>query len=109
MAGVGLNPATGNDYFVLTQHENDKFVEFKKRGPSRTGGRGRYYFLIRSKITNLTDKEITFQVQDSLSFLDVTFVKDQNTGWDLAPQGRVERNYCSAERSDQPVRSASSC
>jgi hypothetical protein len=44
------------------------------------------------EITNLTDKEVSFQVQDSLSFLDVTFVKDQNTGWDLAPQGRVERN-----------------
>ena len=90
-AGVGLNPATGNDDFVLTQHENEKFVEFKKRGPSSPVVQGdiiSYTF----EITNRTDKEITFQVQDSLSFLDVTFVKDQNTGWDLAPQGRVERN-----------------
>ena len=89
--GVGLNPATGNDDFILTQHENEKFVEFKKRGPSSPVVQGdiiSYTF----EITNLTDKEVLFQVQDSLSFLDVTFVKDQNTGWDLAPQGRVERN-----------------
>ncbi len=89
--GQGLNPTTGNDDFILTQHENEKFVEFKKRGPSSPVVQGdiiSYTF----EITNLTDKEISFQVQDSLSFLDVTFEKNQNTGWNLAPQGRVERN-----------------
>jgi uncharacterized delta-60 repeat protein len=89
--GQGLNPITGNDDFILTQHENEKFVEFKKRGPSSPVVQGdiiSYTF----EITNLTDKEITFQVQDTLSFLDVTFITDQNTGWVVAPQGRVERN-----------------
>jgi uncharacterized delta-60 repeat protein len=89
--GQGLNTITGNDDFILTQHENEKFVEFKKQGPSSPVVQGEiisYTF----EITNLTDKEITFQVQDSLPILDVTFITDQNTGWVVASQGRVERN-----------------
>jgi len=78
-AGAGLNPATGNDDFILTQHENEKYAEIIKRAPSAPVVRGEmitYTF----EIKNLTDNELSLVVTDVLP-VGVTFEGSQNPDW----------------------------
>ncbi len=80
-AGTGLNPATGNDDFILTQHENEKYAEIIKRDPATTVLRGdmiTYTF----EIKNLTDNELSLVVTDVLP-VGVTFEKSQNPDWSI--------------------------
>jgi uncharacterized delta-60 repeat protein/uncharacterized repeat protein (TIGR01451 family) len=92
-AGVGLNPITGNDDFILTQHENEKFVEFTKRAPAApvvTGDFITYTF----EITNFTDKEMVLKVVDFLPG-GVTFENARNPEWSRSVASApnvVERN-----------------
>jgi len=76
-AGVGLNPASGNDDWIITQHENKKFVEFTKEAspnPAVIGDIVTYTFTIK----NLTDKRVTVRITDFLPE-GVTF--QQQDGW----------------------------
>lgn len=78
-AGTGLNPATGNDDFILTQHENEKYAEIIKRAPATPVMRGNmvtYTF----EIKNLTDNELSLVVTDVLP-VGVTFEESQNPDW----------------------------
>jgi len=78
-AGAGLNTATGNDDFILTKHENEKFAEITKRAPSTPVVRGdiiTYTF----EIKNLTDNELSLVVTDVLP-VGVTFEESQNPDW----------------------------
>jgi len=62
-AGTGLNPATGNDDFILTQHENEKFFEFTKTvspNPAVKGDIVTYTFTVK----NLHSTELSFRVSD---------------------------------------------
>ncbi|MCI0485605.1 MAG: hypothetical protein L0229_03290 [Blastocatellia bacterium] len=80
-AGTGLNLITGNDDFVLTRHENEKFAEIIKRAPATPVVRGdliTYTF----EINNLTDNELSFIVTDVLP-VGVTFEESQNPDWDI--------------------------
>ncbi|HYV03014.1 MAG TPA: hypothetical protein VFB82_00410, partial [Blastocatellia bacterium] len=64
-AGVGLNPASGNDDWIITQHENKKFVEFTKEAspnPAVVGDIVTYTFTIK----NLTEKKVTVRITDYL-------------------------------------------
>ena len=85
-AGTGLNPASGNDDFTLTRHENEKYAEIIKRAPATPVVRGdiiTYTF----EINNLTDNELSLVVIDGLP-VGVTFEESQNTGWrDRFPDG----------------------
>jgi uncharacterized delta-60 repeat protein/uncharacterized repeat protein (TIGR01451 family) len=77
--GQGLNPATGNDDFIVTQHQNEKFFEFKKSALTSAVERGdiiTYTF----EITNLTDGLYGFFIDDILP-LGVTFIANGNDGW----------------------------
>jgi len=78
-AGTGLNPATGNDDFILTQHENEQYAEIIKRAPATPVLRGdtiTYTF----EIKNLTDNELSLVVTDVLP-VGVTFEESQNPDW----------------------------
>ncbi|HKQ78210.1 MAG TPA: hypothetical protein VJ810_31210 [Blastocatellia bacterium] len=78
-AGVGLNPATGNDDFILTQHKNEKYAEIIKRAPPTPVMKGdviTYTF----EIKNLTDNELSLVVTDALP-VGVTFEGSQNPDW----------------------------
>ncbi|MGH9854382.1 MAG: hypothetical protein ACREBD_31440, partial [Blastocatellia bacterium] len=80
-AGTGLNQATGNDDFILTQHENAKYAEIIKRAPATPVLRGdmiTYTF----EIKNLTDNELLLVVTDVLP-VGVTFEESQNPGWNI--------------------------
>jgi len=99
-AGTGLNPATGNDDFILTQHENKKFAEIIKRAPATPVLRGdmiTYTF----EIKNLTDNDLSLLVTDPLP-VGVTFEESQNAGWRVLPNfGRsliLERGPLSVPR-----------
>ncbi|HLF83251.1 MAG TPA: hypothetical protein VI837_03655 [Blastocatellia bacterium] len=64
-AGVGLNPITGNDDFVVTLHENEKFAEFTKTvspNPVVRGDIVTYTFTFK----NLTINDQDFRVSDVL-------------------------------------------
>jgi uncharacterized delta-60 repeat protein/uncharacterized repeat protein (TIGR01451 family) len=64
-AGVGLNPVSGNDDWIITQHENEKFVEFTKEvspNPAVIGDIVTYTFTIK----NNTDKQLSVRVRDYL-------------------------------------------
>jgi len=78
-AGTGLNPTTGNDDFVITQHENKKYAEIIKRAPAVPVVKGdtiTYSF----EINNLTDNELSLVVTDVLP-VGVTFEESQNSDW----------------------------
>jgi uncharacterized delta-60 repeat protein/uncharacterized repeat protein (TIGR01451 family) len=64
-AGTGLNPATGNDDFIITQHENEKFFEFTKEAspnPAVEGDIVTYTFTMK----NLTDVDRKVYITDTL-------------------------------------------
>lgn len=78
-AGQGLNPVTGNDDFIITQHQNEKFFELTKRAPSTPVGKGEivtYTF----EITNRTDQLYGFFLGDRLP-LSVSFIENSNDSW----------------------------
>ncbi|MCI0561088.1 MAG: DUF11 domain-containing protein, partial [Nitrososphaera sp.] len=93
-AGTGLNPATGNDDFILTRHENKKFAQITKRAPTTPVVKGdiiTYTF----EITNLTDNELSLVVTDVLP-VGVTFEGSQNPDWrilsEFGASPIIERN-----------------
>ncbi len=80
-AGTGLNQATGNDDFILTQHENEQYAEIIKRAPATPVLRGdiiTYTF----EIKNLTDNQLSLVVTDRLP-VGVTFEESQNPDWSI--------------------------
>lgn len=89
--GVSLNPATGNDDFILTRHENEKFAELTKRAPTTEIVRGdiiTYTF----EIENLTDNELSLVVTDRLPD-GISFDESLNPDWrDLFPGSELLGN-----------------
>ncbi len=82
-AGTGINPITGNDDFVVTQHENEKFVEFTKTAnpdPATEGDIVTYTLTIK----NLTDKTLVLDVCDTLP-KNVTFDSGSDPNWTRPP------------------------
>lgn len=90
-AGVGLNPSTGNDDFILTRHENEKFAELTKRAPATPVVRGdiiTYTF----EIKNLTNNELSLDVIDRLPD-GISFDQSLNPDWrDLFPGSELLGN-----------------
>jgi uncharacterized delta-60 repeat protein len=77
--GQGLNRTTGNDDFIITQHENEKFFELIKRAPTTPIEAGEiitYTF----EITNRTDRLYGFFLIDRLT-AGVSFIENGNDGW----------------------------
>jgi uncharacterized repeat protein (TIGR01451 family) len=90
-AGTGLNPATGNDDFVVTQHENEKFARLTKQAPAAPAVRGdiiTYTF----EIENLTNNELSLTVTDRLPD-GISFDQSLNPDWrDLFPGSELLGN-----------------
>ena len=64
-AGQGFNPASGNDDFIITQHENEKLFEFSKHAspnPAVAGDIVTYTFTIK----NLTDVDRKVYITDTI-------------------------------------------
>lgn len=84
-AGVGLNPITLNDDFVVTLNENEKFVEFTKTAspdPAVQGELITYTFTIK----NLSDKAIEVTIGDPLPS-GVSFDSARSPLWTSNPSG----------------------
>jgi uncharacterized delta-60 repeat protein/uncharacterized repeat protein (TIGR01451 family) len=90
-AGTGLNPATRNDDFILTRHENEKFAKLTKRAPDAPVVKGdiiTYTF----EIENLTNNELSLVVTDRLPD-SISFDESLNPDWrDLFPGSELLGN-----------------
>ncbi|MEW6212544.1 MAG: hypothetical protein AB1631_29735 [Acidobacteriota bacterium] len=90
-AGTGLNPATGNDDFILTRHDNEKFFEFTKTvspNPAVIGDIVTYTLTVK----NLKDQTVVVDPLDTLPYVfeqgqnhHVTFDSDSNPNWTQPP------------------------
>jgi uncharacterized delta-60 repeat protein/uncharacterized repeat protein (TIGR01451 family) len=90
-AGTGLNPATGNDDFVVTQHQNEKFAELTKRAPTTEVVRGDI-IIYTFEIKNLTNNELSLEVTDRLPD-GISFDQSLNPDWrDLFPGSELFGN-----------------
>ncbi|MEW6128252.1 MAG: hypothetical protein AB1757_14525 [Acidobacteriota bacterium] len=88
--GTSINPVTRNDDFTITQHENEKFVEFTKTAspdPAVEGDLITYTFTIK----NLTDNTIDFSILDFFSEK-VSFDQAKNPLWIEDPGLGIEES-----------------